>query len=196
MPGWGEQYLVPITASQRWAVEGSQNPRKSPNSETKSRKIVPKAPKRLQRWGLQTVHRRKSRSHIKKRIFGPKYCIFGPKICFFLRYAHITHFFGPWQTWLNGIISSPCPEVTLDTFGFLVGARWAARRAVFWPRLPKMALFWAKNAIFSMLRLYNPYFWPQTEYFQILVATFHIPQQQWVAHISLTYPLSITIFCR
>ena len=38
------------------------------------------------------------------------------------------------------------PEVTMDTFGFLVGARSAARRAIFWPRLPKMALFVANNA--------------------------------------------------
>ena len=45
-----------------------------------------------------------------------------------------------------------CPQVTLDTFGFLVGARWAARRAVFWPRLPKMALFGAKNGIFGPQR--------------------------------------------
>ena len=33
-----------------------------------------------------------------------KHCIFGPKIIFFLRYAHITHFFGLKQTRLNGII--------------------------------------------------------------------------------------------
>ena len=88
---------------------------------------------------------------------------FGPKICFFLRYAHITHFFGLWQPRLNEIISSPCPQVTLDTFGFLVGARWAARRAVFWPRLPKNGPFWAGNAIFSTLCPYNPLFWAQTD---------------------------------
>ena len=86
--------------------------------------------------------------------------LFGLKMLFFLRYAHITHFFGLRQTRLNGIISSPYPQVTLDTFGFLVGGRWAAQRAVFWPRLPKMALFGAKNGIFTMLRLYSPYFWP------------------------------------
>ena len=70
---------------------------------------------------------------------------FGPKICFFLRYAHIPNFFGLRQTRLNGVISSSYPEVTLDTFGFPVGARSAARRAIFWPRLPKMALFVANN---------------------------------------------------
>ena len=145
------------------------------NSGTKNRKMLPNAPKRPQRRGLQTVHWRKSRSHIKKRIFGPKYCIFGPKNLFFstlrphnsffwplttptqwdhifpmssgnsgylrfscrrplgcsagrflapiaqngpfwpenllfLRYAHITPFFGLRDTWLNGIISSPYPK--------------------------------------------------------------------------------------
>ena len=71
---------------------------------------------------------------------------FGHKNRFFLRYALKTQFFGFRQTRLNGFISSPYPEVTLDTFGFPVGARSAARRAVFWPRLPKMALFVANNA--------------------------------------------------
>ena len=65
---------------------------------------------------------------------------------FFLRYALKTHFFGFRQTRLNGIISSSYPEVTLDTFSFLVGARSAARRAVFWLRLPKMAIFVPNNA--------------------------------------------------
>ena len=60
---------------------------------------------------------------------------------FFLRYALKTHFFGFRQTRLKGIISSSYPEVTLDTFGFPVGARLAARRAVFWPRLPKNGPF-------------------------------------------------------
>ena len=65
---------------------------------------------------------------------------FGPKICYFLRYAHIPNFLGLRHTRLNGVISSSYPEVTLDTFGFPVGARSGARRTVFWPRLPKMAL--------------------------------------------------------
>ena len=30
-----------------------------------------------------------------------------------------TRDFGIRRTWLNGMITSPCPEVTLDTFGFL-----------------------------------------------------------------------------
>ena len=77
--------------------------------------------------------------------------IFGLKICIFLRYTHKPQFFGLRRTRLNEIITFPCPEVTLDTFGFLVGARLGARRAVFWPRLPKMALLGAENGIF----------WPQ-----------------------------------
>ena len=81
---------------------------------------------------------------------------------FFLRHALKTHFFGFRQTRLNGIISSSYPEVTLGTFGFPVGARLAARRAVFWPRLLKMALFGPKS-VFSTLRPYNPLFWPQTD---------------------------------
>ena len=73
----------------------------------------------------------------QKTDFRAKILHFWPKNLFFLSYARITHFFGLCQTRLNGIISSPCPQVTLDTFGFLVGARWAARRAVFWPDCPK-----------------------------------------------------------
>merc|ERR1719209_2495763 len=37
------------------------------------------------------------------------------------------------RTRLNGIISPPYPEVTLDNLGFPVGGRLAARRAVFQP---------------------------------------------------------------
>ena len=63
---------------------------------------------------------------------------------------------------LNGIISPPYPGVTLDTFGFPVGDRLTARRAVSWPRLPKMALFgpkiaffWAQNNLFvDILQLF------------------------------------------
>ena len=81
--------------------------------------------------------------------FPMKNAAFLAKILFFLCYAHITHFFGLWQTCLNGIITSPCPEVTLDTFGFIVRARLAARQVVFWRLSPKMALFGAKNGIFD-----------------------------------------------
>ena len=57
-------------------------------------------------------------------------------------------FFGVRQIRLNGIISPQYHEVTLDTFGFPVGGRLAARRAVSRPRLPKVALFGPKNAVF------------------------------------------------
>ena len=53
-----------------------------------------------------------------------------------LLYIHITHITG-----LNGIISPPLPEVTLDNFGFPVGGRLAARRAVFRPPGRILALF-------------------------------------------------------
>ena len=82
----------------------------------------------------------------KKLILGQKTAFLAQKSVFFLRYAHITHFFGLRRTRLNGIITSPCPEVTLDTFGFPVGARLAARQAVFWP---KMALFEPKMLFFG-----------------------------------------------
>ena len=42
---------------------------------------------------------------------------------------------------LTGIISTPYPEVTLDTFGFPVGGRLAARRAVFRPPGRILAIF-------------------------------------------------------
>ena len=50
---------------------------------------------------------------------------------------------------LNGNISPPYPEVTLDNFGFPVGGRLAAQRAVLWPRLPKVAFLGVKNAVFQ-----------------------------------------------
>ena len=61
------------------------------------------------------------------RILGQK-TAFLAKHSVFLRYAHITHF--------------------LTSDGFPVGARSAAQRAVFWPRLPKMALFGPKICLF------------------------------------------------
>ena len=50
---------------------------------------------------------------------------------------------------LNGMTTPPYPEVTLDTFGFPVGGRLATRRAVLWPRLPKVALLGSKNAFLA-----------------------------------------------
>ena len=57
-------------------------------------------------------------------------------------------FFRVRRSRLNGIISPPYPEVTLDTFGFPVGGRLAARQTVSWPRLPKVALSGPQNAVF------------------------------------------------
>ena len=63
----------------------------------------------------------------KKMDFGPKNCIFGPKFCIFLRYTYETPIFSG-QTHRTGLITCPpYPEVTLDTFGFLVGGRSAGR---------------------------------------------------------------------
>ena len=46
---------------------------------------------------------------------------------------HITPISGVRRIRPNGILSPPYPEVTLDNFGFPVGGRLAARRAVFQP---------------------------------------------------------------
>ena len=66
-------------------------------------------------------------------------------------------FFWLGRSRLNGMTTPPYPEVTLDTFGFPVGARLAARRAVLWPQLPKVALLGPKNAVF----------WPETSFFVV-----------------------------
>ena len=75
--------------------------------------------------------------------------IFGPKICIFLRYTYETPIFSGQTDRTGPIISPPYPEVTLDTFGFPVGGRFAVRRAVFRHRLPKVALFGPKSAVFG-----------------------------------------------
>ena len=71
----------------------------------------------------------------EKNWFGAKklhfWAFLGLKIRFILRYANLTPLFRLRRTRPNGIITSPCPEVTLDTFGFPIGVRSAARRAVF-----------------------------------------------------------------
>ena len=85
----------------------------------------------------------------KKWILGQKTAFLAQNSVFLLRYALITYFFGLKRTRLNGIITSSCPEVTLDTFGFPVGAHSAARQAFFWHRWPKMALFEPKMLFFG-----------------------------------------------
>ena len=69
------------------------------------------------------------------------------KICIFLLYAHVTPIFGLRWTQLNGIITCPHHEVTLDNFGFLVGAHSTAWWAVIRPYMAKMVLLGAKNAV-------------------------------------------------
>ena len=83
----------------------------------------------------------------KKMDFGP-----ARNSAFFYATPMKPPFFQLGRSRLNGIISPPYPEVTLDTFGFPVGGRLAAWRAVSWPQLPKVALLWSKKAVF----------WPET----------------------------------
>ena len=106
----------------------------------------------------------------KKMDFGPKNCIFGPKFCIFLRYTYETPIFSG-QTHRTGLITCPpYPEVTLDTFGFPVDGRLAARRAVSRPRLPKVALFGPKSGFFGQKSIFCPHppisslpSWPDTK---------------------------------
>ena len=93
----------------------------------------------------------------KKMDFGPKNCIFGPKFCIFLRYTYETPIFSG-QTHRTGLITCPpYPEVTLDTFGFPVGAHSAVRQAVVWPQLPKITIFGPKMHIIPLYRIASIY---------------------------------------
>ena len=91
--------------------------------------------------------------------FGPKMQFFGPK----------PPFFRVVRTRLNGIISPPYPEATLDNFGFPVGGRLAARRAVFRPPGQILAFFgifghfWYPHGgiIISTVRSPIPYPYPE-----------------------------------
>ena len=73
-----------------------------------------------------------------------------PKIRFFYATPIKSLFFGLRRTWLNEIITSTYPEVTLDTFCFSVGAHSAARQAVVWPQLLKITISGAKNAYYAI----------------------------------------------
>ena len=75
----------------------------------------------------------------KKWISGQKTAFLARNSAFFYATPMKPPFFGVRRTRLNGIISPPYPVVTLDNFGFLVGGRLAARRAVFLPPGPILA---------------------------------------------------------
>jgi len=85
----------------------------------------------------------------KKWILGQKTAFSARNSAFFYATPMKPPFFRLGRSRLNGIISPPYPEVTLDTFGFPVGGRLAAWRAVSWPRLAKVALLGSKNALFG-----------------------------------------------
>ena len=84
----------------------------------------------------------------KKMDLGPKNCILTKNSAFFYATPMKPPFFWLGRSRLNGMTTPPYPEVTLDTFGFPVGACLAARRADLWPPLPKVALLGPKNAVF------------------------------------------------
>ena len=84
----------------------------------------------------------------KKMDFGPKNCIFDPKLCVFYATPMKPPFLWLGRSLLNGMTTPPYPEGTLDTFGFLVGGRLATRRAVSWPRLPKVGPFEVQKCCF------------------------------------------------
>ena len=92
----------------------------------------------------------------KLALLGPKNADFGPKIQFF--WYHVTPIFGLRWTQLNGIITCPHHEVTLDNFGFLVGSHLTAWWAVIRPHMAKMVLLGAKN----------PVFWPEINFLETL----------------------------
>jgi len=85
----------------------------------------------------------------KKWILGQKTAFSARNSAFFYATPMKPPFFRLGRSRLNGIISPPYPEVTLDTFSFPVGGRLAAWRPVSWPRLPKVALLGSKNAVFG-----------------------------------------------
>jgi len=85
----------------------------------------------------------------KKWILGQKTAFSARNSALFYATPMKHPFFRLGRSRLNGIISPPYPEVTLDTFSFLVGGCLAAWRAVSWPRLPKVALLGSKNAVFG-----------------------------------------------
>ena len=92
----------------------------------------------------------------KKWILGRKTAFLARKSAFSYATPIQPPFFGVRQIQPNGIITPPHPEVTLDNFGFPVGGRLAARRAVFRPRLPKVALFGSGRVFIASTPNFGP----------------------------------------
>ena len=70
----------------------------------------------------------------KKWIWGQKTAFLTKNSAFFYATPMKPPFFWLGRSRLNGMTTPPYPEVTLDTFGFPVGAHLATRRAVLWPQ--------------------------------------------------------------
>ena len=89
----------------------------------------------------------------KKWILGQKTAFSARNSAFFYATPMKPPIFRVVRTRLNGIITSPYLEVTLDTFGFRVGAHSAVRQAVVWPQLPKITIFGPKTHIIPLHRM-------------------------------------------
>ena len=89
----------------------------------------------------------------KKWILGQKTAFLARNSAFFYATPMKPPFFWLRRTRLIWIISPRYPEVTLDTFGFPVGGRLAARRAVSWHLLPKWP-FLSPKVLFLGLKLF------------------------------------------
>ena len=108
---------------------------------------------------------------------------FWPEILhFFTLHLWNPHFFGSDAQDRTDHMSPISWEVTLDNFGFPVGGRLAARRAVFRHRLPKVALFGPKNAVF----------WPEINFlstssnFFVTIMTRHLKDNVFVSLMLLS----------
>ena len=84
----------------------------------------------------------------KKWIPGQKIAFLTRNSAFFFATPMKPPFLWLGRSRLCGMTTPPYPEGTLDTFGFLVGSRLATRRAVSWPRLPKVVLLGSKKLLF------------------------------------------------
>ena len=104
--------------------------------------------KMLSFWCLVMMVTKKVGRFPKQMDFWPKTAFLARNSAFFYATLMKPPFSWLGRSRLNGTTTPPYPEVTLDTFGFPVGARLAARRGVLWPQLPKVALLGPKSAVF------------------------------------------------